>query len=360
MESTALALTGRDALIAIGKLANEYADGNTFEDFNKRKSANTLTAYRGDLASFAAYVSEATGGAARLDAGELQTTPDAWTGVTWGLVSGFNAWLLKNGASIGTINRKLAAVKVYAALAADAGALDGREAAHIASRIKGYSGKAAGNVDEERTKAGTPTRQGAKKAAHVKLERDQVAALKTQPDTPQGRRDALLMCLLLDHGLRVGEVAILVIDGVVMAGKKPEKVGFNLTEGTFRFYRPKVDKVQTHRMTADTLRALAAYLESDASIPGALLFRRSRKGGKLTDAGVTERNLSGRVRTLGQRIGIENLSAHDCRHSWATRAVAGGTDAFALRDAGGWSSLAMPSRYVEAARIANEKVTLKR
>jgi hypothetical protein len=108
MESTALALTGRDALIAIGKLANEYADGNTFEDFNKRKSANTLTAYRGDLASFAAYVSEATGGAARLDAGELQTTPDAWTGVTWGLVSGFNAWLLKNGASIGTINRKLA------------------------------------------------------------------------------------------------------------------------------------------------------------------------------------------------------------------------------------------------------------
>jgi integrase len=113
-------------------------------------------------------------------------------------------------------------------------------------------------------------------------------------------------------------------------------------------------------MTADTLRALAAYLESDASIPGALLFRRSRKGGKLTDAGVTERNLSGRVRTLGQRIGIENLSAHDCRHSWATRAVAGGTDAFALRDAGGWSSLAMPSRYVEAARIANEKVTLKR
>jgi site-specific recombinase XerD len=57
----------------------------------------------------------------------------------------------------------------------------------------------------------------------VKLERDQVAALKTQPDTPQGRRDALLMCLLLDHGLRVGEVAILVIDGVVMAGKKTGK-----------------------------------------------------------------------------------------------------------------------------------------
>ena len=37
---------------------------------------------------------------------------------------------------------------------------------------------------------------------------------------------------------------------------------------------------------------------------------------------------------------------------------AGGTDAFALRDAGGWSSLAMPSRYVEAAQIANAGVNL--
>jgi integrase len=348
MESTALALTGRDALILVGQMANEYANGNVFEDFNARKSPNTLIAYRGDLATFAAYVSEATGGAARLDAGELQSSPDAWVGVSWGLVDGFQRWLLRNGASIGTVNRKLAAVKVYVSLAAEAGALDGQVAARVANRVKGYTGKAARNVDTDRTETGTPTRQGAKKATHVSLTADQVKRLKTQPDTPQGRRDALLMCLLLDHGLRVGEVALLTVDC------------FNLVEGTFSFYRPKVDKVQTHRMEPDTRRALAAYLESDASIPGALLFRRSRKGGKLTDAGVTERNLSGRVRTLGQRIGIENLSAHDCRHSWATQAVAGGTDAFALRDAGGWSSLAMPSRYVEAAKIANEKVTLKR
>jgi integrase len=75
-------------------------------------------------------------------------------------------------------------------------------------------------------------------------------------------------------------------------------------------------------------------------------------------SGISERNLSERVRTLGKRIGIPNLSAHDCRHNWATRAVKGKTDAFALRDAGGWASLAMPSRYVEAAAIANERVTL--
>jgi integrase len=64
------------------------------------------------------------------------------------------------------------------------------------------------------------------------------------------------------------------------------------------------------------------------------------------------------VRTLGETIGVTGLSAHDCRHYWASRAASQGTDAFALRDAGGWNSLAMPSRYVEAATIANERVKL--
>ncbi|HHY54616.1 MAG TPA: tyrosine-type recombinase/integrase, partial [Chloroflexi bacterium] len=70
------------------------------------------------------------------------------------------------------------------------------------------------------------------------------------------------------------------------------------------------------------------------------------------------RAVSDRVRVLGEAVGLEGLSAHDCRHYWATRAASQGTDPFALRDAGGWSSLAMPSRYVEAAAIANERVKL--
>jgi hypothetical protein len=52
------------------------------------------------------------------------------------------------------------------------------------------------------------------------------------------------------------------------------------------------------------------------------------------------------------------LSAHDQRRCWATRAARANTDAFDLRDAGGWNSLAMPNRYVEAAQFANEGVNL--
>jgi len=48
------------------------------------------------------------------------------------------------------------------------------------------------------------------------------------------------------------------------------------------------------------------------------------------------------------------LSAHDLRHTWATRAARSGVDPFRLQQAGGWSSLAMPRRYVEDSEIANE------
>lgn len=347
---TALSLTGRDALIMVGKMANDYADGDIFNDFNGRKADNTLRAYRSDLGSFADFLSDASKGAVTVTAEALQTAPDAWTGVTWGLVAAFVQWLLKSGASVATVNRKLAAVKVYAALAAEAGAIDGQDAAKIAKRVHGFTGKTARNVDRERTTAGTPTRQSTKKAVHVSLTADQVKALKTHPDTPQGRRDALLMTLLLDHGLRVGEAALLTVDDFERADNG---------DMMMRFYRPKVGKEQRHRLSDDTLRALTAYMQHDAPERGSLLFRQSAKGGQLkTGAGISERNLSERVRTIGGRIGIDNLSAHDCRHSWATRAVAGKTDAFALRDAGGWASLAMPSRYVEAAAIANERVNL--
>ena len=206
--------------------------------------------------------------------------------------------------------------------------------------MQGYGGKDAKRVDERRE----TTRKGAKKAQNVTITPDQATALKRQPETPQGRRDAVIMALLLDHGLRVGELVLLQV------------TDFDMKAGTFTFYRPKVDKAQTHRMTTDTARAVAAWLATDAPAMGAVL-RGSRKGGELTGA-MTERSITERVRTLGARVGLVGLSAHDCRHYWATRAASQGTDPFALRDAGGWSSLAMPSRYVEAATIANERVKL--
>ena len=88
------------------------------------------------------------------------------------------------------------------------------------------------------------------------------------------------------------------------------------------------------------------------------ILRGSRKGGELTDAGMTERAITKRVRVLGQGLGIPNLSTHDCRHYWATRATEQGTHPRRLQQAGGWNSPAMVMRYVNEADIANDGVIL--
>ncbi|MBI3960251.1 MAG: site-specific integrase [Chloroflexi bacterium] len=290
------------------------------------------------MVTFADYLS-AVG--VNVTAAALATEPATWAGLTWGLVKGFAAWMLKEGYAVGSINRKLSSVKVYAKLAAQAGALTAEDAALIRS-VSGYGGKEGKRIDERRD----VTRVGGKKENHVTLTVEQVKELKTQPDTAQGRRDALLPALLFDLGLRVGEVALL------------EVGDFNLKENVLRFYRPKVHKTQTHKMTQDLRRAFAAWVESGDCPPFGPVLRGSRKGGALTDAGMSERAITERVKVLGEAVGVAGLSAHDCRHYWASRAASQGTDAFALRDAGGWSSLAMPSRYVESATIANERVRL--
>ena len=83
-----------------------------------------------------------------------------------------------------------------------------------------------------------------------------------------------------------------------------------------------------------------------------------RIDGPLHDVGMSKRAVTARVRALGAAIGVDGLSAHDCRHYWATQAARSGTPIDRLQDAGGWSSPAMPLRYVEAAKIANEGVRL--
>ena len=130
---------------------------------------------------------------------------------------------------------------------------------------------------------------------------------------------------------------------------------FDLKDGELRFYRPKVDKIQIHKISDDTMIAAQAYLDGDAPALGCI-WRGSCKGkeGKLNGKGMSTRAISERVRVLGEKIGLSGLSAHDCRHYWATTAARNKTPIDRLQDAGGWSSPAMPLRYIEAAKIANE------
>ncbi len=132
---------------------------------------------------------------------------------------------------------------------------------------------------------------------------------------------------------------------------------FDLAAGELRFYRSKVDKIQTHRLTADTLAAARAYMVAGdaAAVPAVAqepALRASRKGGALLGAGMSARALTARVRDLGAAVGLVGLSAHDLRHYWATRAARSGTPLDRLQDAGGWASPATPALAAVAAAQA--------
>ena len=342
----------------IGQLANRIAAGSVFADYLSRRSDNTIATQAASLERFAEFLAIAD--MKGLTGKALQYDPKAWQGVTWGIVEAFVKWLLNEGFSIATVNNRLSTIKVYAKLATKAGILTTNELALIKA-VSGYSGKEAKRVNERRQ----VQRVGNKKAEHVPLTTSDAQQLTdwTVYGGKQGLRDCLLMCLLLEHGLRVGEVARLKVSD------------FDMKEGELKFYRPKVDKVQTHKLTGKTYRAALSYLNEVAPTDGLLLG--SIKGGKLTDKPMKERAITKRVAYLGlhmlgiyketkrQKAGgytktdqVGSLSAHDCRHYWATDAARNGTDPFRLQEAGGWSSLAMPRRYVEDAKIANEGVKL--
>ncbi len=327
-----------NGVVAAGQIANQYAAHGRFDDYLSRKSINTIAAQHADLHHFSIYLSEA-GVRSAPTADELQMNVNCWRGVTWGLVDGFVKWQLAQGCAISSLNRRLSTIKVYSRLATQAGAIDTKELALIKT-VNGYAKSEAKRADARRA----VKRVGKKKSSPVRITQSQAAQLQAQPDTPQGRRDRLLICLLLEHGLRVGEVVLL------------QAKHFELDTGLFYFERPKVDGEQIHQLTSATLQALQAYIRAgDCPQEGALL-RGSLKSGELTHAGISVQAIQVRVRLLGEQIGLFGLSPHDCRHYWATY-WATKVDVLRLQEAGGWSSLEMPRRYVERSRIANLGMT---
>ena len=348
MDNQLTTLDSQSPLALAGQAANKAAARNIFTDYKMLKAKNTIRRQSADLALFAEFLRTAG-----LEPGDLENEPAAWHGITWGLLEAYARWQLTEGYTVATVNVRLSTVKTYAKLALKAGTLDKSEYAMITT-VSGYSLKEARRIDEQRTAADIDTRKGAKKAQAVSISPTQADDMTAQPDTPQGRRDALMMCLMLDHGLRVGEVVILTV------------TDFDLKAGKLKFHRPKVNKTQTHRLTDRSAAAARAYLATNAPALG-VIWRKSaskRSGkkafdaGELTTQGMSERAMTHRVKVLGILAGLAGLSAHDCRHYWATQAARNRTPIDRLQDAGGWSSPAMPLRYIEAQKVANDGVIL--
>ncbi len=316
-------------------LADQVAAQDTFLRYRERKAKDTIRRHRADLALFTDYLRAIPGA---VEIGDLFSDPFAWGAMSKGLVEGFVIWQRKLGYAIGSINMRLSTVKLYCKLAQGAGALDEQHAAMIRT-VMGYRGQEGRRIDAQREKS----RIGSKKAHPTDLSVTQARALIEQPDTPQGRRDRVLMCLLLYHGLRCEEVQLLQVSW------------FDLEGGYFRFEQPKVGGTLRHELSRTTRSAVTRYITHDHP-HGPLLYGSTQDGtlcGSMSKSAINQR-----VRFLGRKIGVDQLSPHDCRHFWAWSAAEAGTDLESLKQAGGWASLDMPSRYIKRREVANEKVRL--
>lgn len=330
----------------VGQAANGVARGHVFDDYTGRKSANTLRRHRADLTLFVEYLHfcqffyptrsmsdtelEAW---YRVRAVEMMTNGEYWQNMVFGIVKGFQRWMLKNGYAVGSLNNRLSTIKVYAGLAKEAGVIE-ESTGRLISTVKGYTASDGHNLDAKRD----VTRVGLKKARNVSITTEQAELLKAQPDTPQGRRDRLVMTLLMEHGLRVSELVLLQVSN------------FDRETNKLDFYRPKVKKwAITHLFENGSLSAMLSYLDNDAVGDG-LLLRGSRKGGKLTEPGLTVQCINLRVGNLGRAIGLEGLSPHDCRHFCATK-LAQKRTIRELMDFFGWKSPSTAIRYVDSAQF---------
>lgn len=299
-----------------GAAANQAAAQQLFTRYRSRLAEETRRRHDADLRCFAGFLASC-----QIVTGDLASEPASWSGLTWGLVEAFVVWQQQQGYAVGSINVRLSTVKAYARLAMQAGALS-HEAYGAIRAVRGFRGAEGRRMDAQRS----TTRTGHKKATPTTVSREQLGQLKATDDP----RLQLLLCLLFDHGLRVGEIALL------------ERHHFDIDRGLLCFYRPKVDKTQHLRLSAATQAAAQRYVPS---VPSGRLFPGTRQIRRL-------------IAAAGEELGIADLSPHDGRHSWATRALQAGSPLKAVQDAGGWASPAMPLRYAESAAIANEGVRL--
>lgn len=315
---------GMTGLAAISAQAEDFARATRLTRYQEGLRDETIRRQKTDLLTFARFL-----GSVGTQPGDFYNDLNAWQGIRAGLLEAFIEWQKLQGYAIGSINIRLATVKAYCHLSYEVGILDVDAYTQIQG-VKGIQRKQARNIDAWRP----ISRVGYKKAQAADIPLELLPALKFPATGFLAKRDALLMCLLLDHGLRVGEIVILKRNQIHLRGR------------LLTFYRPKVDEPQNDRLTNDTLTAARAYLPT---LPP--------KQESLFDLAII--SVQERVRTLGELVGIHGLSPHDCRHSWATRAASHGTPLDRLKQAGGWSNIQTPLRYMKDSAIANEGVILE-
>jgi integrase/recombinase XerC/integrase/recombinase XerD len=147
-------------------------------------------------------------------------------------------------------------------------------------------------------------------------------------------RNLTIFMLLLDTGLRIGEVVSLKMEDVHM------DEGFLKVMGKGR--KERIVPIGNNAQKA-LQRYLFRYRTRPAHVGIENVFL------SIHGTPLTENSMKLMFARLGQRSGVERLHAHLCRHTFATRFLVNGGDVFTLQQILGHSTLEMVRNYVNLA-----------
>ncbi len=347
-----------DALHHAGVAADHAYRPRVFSDYQLKKSEATRQAQRNDLKLFSRYL--ASCGLHRSPE-TLYSDPAAWSGMNYALLEGFRAWLYyeqpnqedgkRHGFTIRSVKRRLSTVRTYCQLAFKSGVLTLEEFQRI-QLVESDSHGDGVNIDEHRRHMHITPHLVKRKNASTVVRRPQATRLKNMTISNESarvhdqllqERDELLMCLLIEHGLRVSEIVCL------------NASSFDLDEKTISVKRSKNYSQGILKLMPGTYAAASRYLPILEDYRSTLVHQDDLQDTPLfygyAGERITRFGIYDRVRELGMRVGIKNLSPHVLRNYWVQ-------DAFRQKDNsldmiqqyGGWKSAIMPLYYAQQHR----------
>lgn len=239
-----------------------------------------------------------------------------------GLVIGFRAACLERGLSTGTTARRLAALT------------SSIRAFHDAGAIPWTIERVAPKVEAREDRSG-PRRNDVERIVEA-VESD---------DSPAGVRDAAIVRLLHDCGLRRAEVTGLRVGDVRLGGDDGSHV-LALRKGC----RERKPVLVGHRTSQALRRWIELRGDDDATMP---LFVGVGRGARGTDKALSGESVRKIVARRAERAGVKGaVRPHGLRHSGASHVARRGslTDLMAY---GQWSSMSSARRYLD--RIDDER-----
>jgi site-specific recombinase XerD len=248
------------------------------------RSEMTIKGYRSDLTGFAAWFEQTNGEAF---SPELVTPLD---------VREYRQYLLNvKRQKPNTINRKLAALSVLMHWALDTRQIGDDPTKNVKSLQQGNNGPRWLEWKEQN-------------ALLRAIERDlQLARLRFPKRWLTRRRDASMVQLMLNTGLRLDEVLRMRTEDVALTQRKGEVT-----------VRGKGRKYRTVPLNSEAQRALGDWLDLRLADRGDYIWVAVESE---QDGPLSSRSVQRVVRRYGEEAGIENLTPHVLRHTFAKNLV---------------------------------------